>query len=352
MICKLCNNSFGRQGGSFNKHLLEEHNILNYLDYVIKTEFNDEYPLCGCGCGLKTTYHNNKFKKFILGHNSTLGSNILKESRPNKNIVDLYNSGKTLEEISNLVKIDRSYISRIVKEYTNIRDSSLCKIKYKIDESIFEKIDSEESAYWFGFLYADGYINYNKNSITLCLSNNDLDILQKFLKFIKTDKPIRKNNKDSSKVVIENKKITNDLKKLGLLQCKTHILSFPKIRKNLLNHFIRGYFDGDGCITYGRKLNTFANVSITSTLNFLKEIDNNIDVKFSYTKRHKDKVDDIFTMTSGGIVNIMKFYSFIYKNSSIYMDRKKKKFNDWFIFYFSNTKCQPNTIKIKKLLKI
>jgi len=34
------------------------------------------------------------------------------------------------------------------------------------------------------------------------------------------------------------------------------------------------------------------------------------------------------------------------------MDRKKKKFNDWFIFYFSNKKCQPNTIKIKKLLKI
>ena len=352
MICKLCNETFGRQGGSFNKHLFKDHNISDYKSYIIKIEYNDKYPLCGCGCGCETTYRNNEFKTFIHGHNSALDSKILKESRPNKDIIELYNSGKTGDEISDIFNINRAYIFKILKEYTKIRDFSARKIKYKIDDTIFEKIDNEEKAYWFGFLYADGYINYDKNSITLCLSNIDIDILYNFSKFLKTDKPIRNNNDNSCKVVIENKKITNDLRKLGLIQCKTHILKFPKINKNLKNHFIRGYFDGDGCITYGSKLNKNANVSITSTLNFLKEIDNNIDVNFTYNKRHKDRDDNILTMVSGGIVNIMKFYNYIYKDASIYMCRKKKKFNEWFDFYFSNTKCKPNTIEIKKIFKI
>lgn len=347
MICKLCNNSFGRQGGSFNKHLSKEHNIQNYKDYILLVEYNNIHPLCECGCGEQTTYFNNEFKKFKHGHNTFVRSDEIEKSRPIDEIINLYNSGKTGDEVSEILNIDRSYIFKIIKKYSNARDNSKCKLKYKIDDSIFEKINNEEKAYWLGFLYADGYLNENKNSITLSLSDKDFDILEKFKNFLKSDKNIRKNKNNSSKFVIENKKITNDLIDKGLFQAKTHIIKFPNLEDYLIRHFIRGYFDGDGCITYGKKINKNATVSIVSNLNFLNDIDNNIDVNFYYSKRHKDRDDKILSIASGGICNIMKIYNYLYKDSNIYMDRKKNKFEKWFKYYFDNTNLSNRTIKIK-----
>lgn len=37
----------------------------------------------------------------------------------------------------------------------------------------FENIDTEEKAYWLGFLYADGYVNANEDKIELCLAEKD-----------------------------------------------------------------------------------------------------------------------------------------------------------------------------------
>jgi hypothetical protein len=352
MICKLCNKTFGRQGGSFNKHLYNEHNIKDYLSYVIETEYDNEHPLCNCGCGEKTTFFNNKFNEFIHGHNNLLMSKKIKESIPIDDIIELYTQGKTTKQISQIFNRGRSYISKILNDNSLIRDQSKRKIKYEIDDTIFEKIDTEEKSYWLGFLFADGYINYKKNSVTLCLSNQDYDVLQDFNNFLKTEKNIRKNNKHSSKVVIENKKITNDLKNNGLLQAKTHILKLPVIEVNLVRHFIRGYFDGDGCITYGKNLNKNCIISITSSLNFLKEIDKHIEINFSYVKRHKNRDNEIFTITSGGIRNLIKFYTYLYKDSNIFMKRKRLKFEKWFEYYFNNTNLNKKTIEIKNNLII
>lgn len=129
-------------------------------------------------------------------------------------------------------------------------------------------------------------------------------------------------------------------------------MTFPKIDKKLINHFTRGYFDGDGCITYGKNIKNPASISITSTMSFLKEIDTEININFSYVKRHKDRDDEIFTITSGGIGNLIKFYVFLYNDSTISMQRKKIKFENWFKNYFNNFKISNKTLELKKLLKI
>lgn len=352
MICKICNKSFGRQGGSFNKHLLSEHDITNYKDYILMIEFNNIHPLCECGCLEETTYHNNIFKKYKHGHNSYDRSKEIEKNLPIDLIVNLYSNGKTGDEISEISNLDRSIIFRILNKYSETRDNSKSKIKYKIDDTVFEKIDNEEKAYWLGFLYADGYLNDEKNTVTLALSNVDIDILYKFKSFLKSEKKIRRNNKTSSKVVIENKKIYKDLLNKGLHQKKTHTIDFPDIEDDLKRHFIRGYFDGDGCITYGKKMGKSASISIVSNLNFLKKIDNNVDIHFSYNKRHKDREDNILTITSGGIGNIIKFYLYLYDNSNIYMNRKKNKFDEWFEYYFNNIKISQKTKDLKNKLKL
>ena len=62
--------------------------------------------------------------------------------------------------------------------------------KYTYNENYFKIIDSEEKAYWLGFLYADGCITrFYRNeklksmSLELTLQSNDIEHLKKFLKF-------------------------------------------------------------------------------------------------------------------------------------------------------------------------
>ena len=276
MLCKICSKYFGRQGGSFNRHLLSDHGIDDYKSYILIVDFNNQHPLCQCGCNEETTYINNKFKKYKHGHNAYVKSRDIESNRPIELILKLYDSGKTGNQISEILNLDRSYIFKIINRYSKTRDASNCKIQYKIDDSVFESIDSEEKAYWLGFLYADGYLNDSRNSITLALSNIDIDTLLRFKSFLKSDKKIRRNNDNSSKVVIENKKVYKDLIEKGLHQSKTHTIKFPNIVGDLKRHFIRGYFDGDGCITYGKKLSKYATISIVSNMQFLKEIDESI----------------------------------------------------------------------------
>lgn len=48
------------------------------------------------------------------------------------------------------------------KYVRNVDRNKLRKYDYSYAEHIFEKIDSEEKAYWLGFLYADGHISSEK----------------------------------------------------------------------------------------------------------------------------------------------------------------------------------------------
>ena len=352
MVCKVCGKNVGRHGGHFNKHLLTEHSIIDYKTYVIKTEYENIQPKCLCGCGLEPNFHNGNFKKYCHGHNCEHIFQLNRDIDLEKKIINMYENGILVKDIIKNINLGRHSIYNILKIYGVSKSYSESKKIYKINEFIFEKINTEEKAYWLGFLYADGYNLVNKSSVTLCLSNMDYNHLIKFSNFLETDKKIRRNNETSSKVVIENKKISFDLKKHGVIQAKTHTLSFPEVPLHLEKHFIRGYFDGDGCITYGKDINNAANVTITSNKNFLIEIDKRIDVHFSYTKRHKFRNDEILTINCGGICNLLKFYSYIYDDSNIYLERKRNKFVDWFDNYFKTVKIRKKTLDIKNKVYI
>jgi hypothetical protein len=352
MLCKLCNEEYGRQGGSFNKHLKNKHEIDEYIEYIVKVDYNNIRPVCECGCGGYTKYHNNEFKKYIHGHNTQYTYNLLYEDRPNDEIKKLYKEGKNCYEISNILKQPLTYVLKVVKENKLTRTISEAKRIYYLDQTVFDKIDTEEKAYWLGFLFADGYNNEKRGSVILTLHNRDIDILHKFTNFLNTNKPICKNTKDSSKVAIESKHMSKILSKIGMIQRKTHVLEFPDIEKHLIRHFIRGYFDGDGCVTYGKELNQHINISITSTKMFLAKLINEInDIKFWMNKRHKNRIDNIYTLATGGVCNIIKFYHYLYNDTTICMFRKKNKFEEWFNWYFTNIKKPKNkTIILKNKL--
>ena len=184
-----------------------------------------------------------------------------------------------VEEYKNTALYDRS-INKIALKY-GINRKTLKK--YLIQQNIeivanggrtnfnfdfFETIDTEEKAYWLGFLYADGYIGSKDFSVGLNISLKDIDHLKKFndaldykkgLNISETHQFHSTSNKNKNgeimymvSTVIRNKKLWIDLNKKGCVPNKSLILQFPNENifktKKLIYDFIRGYVDGDGTL--------------------------------------------------------------------------------------------------------
>lgn len=130
------------------------------------------------------------------------------------------------------------------------------KRKYLINENVFS-IWSEDMAWLFGYILADGYIVLikGKTKITryiLGIGSIDKSLVEKTKRIFKTNKPIYIQNKKGKKtfysLIICSKKIVKDLQKLGVEERKSLRMVFPKVPDEFLKPFIIGYLDGDGAI--------------------------------------------------------------------------------------------------------
>lgn len=245
-------------------------------------------------------------------------------------IIDLYKHGNSSSKISDKFNVSRDTIVRFLKtKNINIVGAK----KYVSDTNFFEKIDSEEKAYWLGFLYADGYVRVRDNSyeLKLKLSQRDVEHIEKFKKAIKSTNIIKlvdEKYKYSKKVkiiksayiCIYDKKIVTDLINWGCIPKKSLKIKFPELLdKSLTRHFIRGYFDGDGCAFYkGRvKIVYFCGGS----KQFLKRIMS--EFGFLSNPIFSKKRKNVFRVTMNRFEDINKIRNYFYKNSNIFLDRKK-----------------------------
>ena len=249
----------------------------------------------------------------------------------------LYEQGKSLRKISEELNINRKLLSRKLKEDgIIIRDpnkNSISKSKriHELNETIFEVIDTEEKAYWLGFLYADGYIDKEKG-FELTLKESDYDHLIKFQKFMQCDNNIAyRSQQKAYRIGIYSKKIAQDLINLGCFQAKSFTLKFPtseQVPEDLIHHFMRGYFDGDGCITYGQGQLRF---SVIGTPEFLNDYEAYLLTALNRTTVNKrlrrfDWTENTETINYSGNKQVNKIFNFLYKNATIYLERKYAKY--------------------------
>ena len=201
----------------------------------------------------------------------------------------------------------------------------------------FKKIDTKEKAYWLGFLYADGY-SAVKAPWFVCLQIKDLDHLQKFCKEIEFDniKEVKggsyKPDSKQNRISICRKEMCLDLNSLGF-QDKSN---FPELDEEFYSHFIRGYFDGDGSIYFGKssskgKKYTYLKVSIIGECNFMLYLTDFLNQQnITFTWKPSKSNGYTYIEISGGN-NLRKLHKYLYKdaNDSIFMERKNK----WHILY-------------------
>jgi intein/homing endonuclease len=267
-------------------------------------------------------------------------------------ILELHYQGKNNTEITKILNIQHRTVANHLKKsinYCALSNMSMIKRTYTLNENFFNEIITEEQSYWLGFLFADGYVYSSKKpnngkfarQLKIVLNHEDIDHLYKFKDSISSNSPIKfykYSNGIYPCITINNKTIVTDLIKLGCIQGKTHKLIFPTfLNDNLKRHFIRGYFDGDGCITKSNFINNkTSNINITGRKEFLFEIQKffheQIGLNFTkMSKRHIERNNDIFTIHYGGANIMKKLKVFFYDNSNIYLKRKFDKFNSWVI---------------------
>lgn len=228
--------------------------------------------------------------------------------------------------------------------------------KHNLDENFFENIDSPEKAYLLGFVYADGNNKSQRSGLMFTLSADDVEILEKIKKLLKSDAEIKIIESRQYKcgkyahIDFNSYKISRDLTANGAPPNKTYKIVFPMfLKEELVSHFLRGYFDGDGCIWNGKRKKMLVKDStckkgyknrivhnvkftITSNTNFILGIQNHLVETLGFKRnkifyRHKDN-KSIATLEYSGRGNIRKFYDYIYNDATIFLDRKFKKFNE------------------------
>lgn len=253
-------------------------------------------------------------------------------------IINEYNKGRSIRDIVKEIGENRYRVRKIlndngIKVFSNIEKLK----KYDIDENYFDKINNEHKAYTLGFLYADGYNEEKKNIVKITLKEDDVEILKMIREPICPDKPLRHytyktgKSKPQYSFVIDNSHISKKLSELGVVQAKTFKLDFPTfLEKSLTRHFIRGYFDGDGCITKQAKTSKYF-ISFLSTEKFINGLQNylneELDIKYhKLNTRFPERNNIIRTLCIGGNLQVEKILDHFYNNSTIYLERKYNKY--------------------------
>ena len=281
-----------------------------------------------------------------------------------KRICELYEKGFSTCDIANVyfndkIKCDHTIANILTKNNITLRTfGSENKV---MNYNFFDVINTEEKAYWLGFIYADGNIRISKNNTHLLqieLEQSDSYILDALIDSLQYKSKIknyeletieyvpkilnyfeRKNRfKGYDKVYkgcslqVSNEHLYNSLVKNGLVENKTLNMCLPTtVPNHLLKHFVRGYFDGDGSFSSGcTGKYKYAKVVFYGQHNLLKFIQESLsELKLSDNKIFDKKKEKVSMLSYGSKKDLALLYKYLYDDASIYLTRKKEKLSSY-----------------------
>lgn len=244
-----------------------------------------------------------------------------------KEIKRLYSENNTIKNIAIELKRDTYTISRwIDKLNLKKRPQSELQRKLHYNENYFNNIDTEIKSYMLGFIYADG-CNTGRG-LTISLNKKDRIILELLIQELESNLSIKEKKNNIDVLSIFNRQISSDLNKWGAVQQKCFKLNkLPNIAKELIPHFIRGYFDGDGCLSiYYTQKHPKYTFSITGNSLFIKTLN---DLFVDTLNIPNNKL--IFYKNSCRFISSKKqtiklIGNYMYENCSFCLERKRSKF--------------------------
>lgn len=254
---------------------------------------------------------------------------------------------KTIREIAEENNLSKKVVTNRLKEMNVPLRKGGPKIKYACNDSYFDIIDTPEKACWLGFIYADGCVsrNYGNYIFQLSLKASDYGHLKKFLKHIESNHLIYEGMSISKKIgsfpharfqFYSSPKLCKRLIELGATERKSLTLKFPSndiIPNELLSHFIRGFYDGDGCIsstkrgTHSTPSDKIYVVTFTGTVDMLTEVKRHLPLTREIEV--KPSGDNVYELRISGQQQIKKVLEYMYADAEVFLDRKKESFHNF-----------------------
>ena len=236
-------------------------------------------------------------------------------------------------------KIGKNTLSAYLKENNLIKNTKNYQKDITYDKNFFDSIDTEEKAYWLGFIMADGYTKLDKNNnpsqMTIEINKKDIEMLEAFKKSIKSNYIIRERSRKTCKgkisetclITISSQHLARQLVGYGVVPNKTYIGFINEEifndNEELIFHYLRGYSDGDGTINKNKGNYVFKLVirskSILNTItNWIKRYCN-VDPKITIW-------ENTYRLSIQNKKDYFIFLEKLYKNANIYLDRKYQNY--------------------------
>jgi hypothetical protein len=263
-------------------------------------------------------------------------------------VIEYYLEGSSAKKIAETINCNVKTVWRILRR-NNIKSRSLSEasMKYTCNNNFFSVIDTEEKAYWLGALYADGNISKRTSkSGQIFLTSSDKEWVENFMKGIESNNKPRKEVHSKYKTSIWKAQITssqmfNDLNSLGCTPVKSLTITVPTLSDDLMHHFVRGYFDGDGTVGVYKNLKESDWLILKSgfcsgSQTFVKQL-----LEILPVKNKKFRYSGVY-QTQFSLKDSITLYNYMYKDATVYLERKqvifktyiqnykpRKRFNDY-----------------------
>lgn len=221
----------------------------------------------------------------------------------------------------------------------------------RTNTSFFKVIDTEEKAYWFGFLTADGSIQ--PSTVTLTLKPSDEPHVRAFGALFGQNKVVDHISttyiSKGVRINIHSVELARDLTEKGVLPNKTNnpllCETFSHVPDDLMCHFIRGLIDGDGTISRKiiKGLWRYRIMFVGSQARFMELFSEQI------VKGVKVRVPAIVQPYAGrttysvewnSTLEVYRIGCWLYDNSTIFLERKRDIFEECRI-YEESRRRQP-----------
>lgn len=247
-----------------------------------------------------------------------------------------YLAGKSTRQIAREKGLSHhiSIISALRRQGVKQRSPAERNRLYQLNHNAFDVIDSERKAYFWGLLYADGGIH--KRSLSLSVKKSDMVLCSRLKTFLESEHPIYEldvtstsgNWHKQSCLYVTSKHLTSRLKQLGVKTNRPNPQqAIDQIPDHLFNHWLRGFFDGDGTAKKNRSLAFCGSNKLMWILR--DKIKSTCNLK-SNANPYKHSTANLwyqhYTIIPARIVA-----EFMYRDATIWLERKRDVIDNWIV---------------------
>lgn len=250
-------------------------------------------------------------------------------------IINYYKSKPmTLSDVGAKFNLSNPTVGKILKDVPKYSKAKI--FNPEMNERFFQEINNELNAYFLGLLISDGNVFNDSTgrqaSISITLDLHDEYLLQAFKEAINSNTSIGHDGRGCGQIAVRSNLMAQDLAQYGVIPRKSYNTYLPQVNKNLMQHLIRGILDGDGSIL-AKQYDTryLHSISFCGTHQLMSDISEycyknlNLNQKPSVYD-YKDK--QLSEMKIQNYNDIQIFGDWIYNNATIFMKRKKEKYDE------------------------